>query len=100
MSLFIAGQSVSSVTTRSIGDDGAEIWTANNVVTAICIAANSSHVVTGGQVTSGKTTRKYDIPTGAEITNGWPVNHGATVRGIAIDDSGNIYTGGDQLSGV
>lgn len=100
MSLFIAGQSVSSVTTRSIGDDGAEIWTANNVVTAICIAANSSHVVTGGQVTSGKTTRKYDIQTGAEITTGWPVNHGATVRGIAIDDSGNIYTGGDQISGV
>ncbi len=100
MSLFIGGQSVSSVTTRALDDDGDESWTAKNVVTVICIAANSSHVVTGGQVTSSKTTRKYDIRTGAEITSGWPVNHGATVRGIAIDDDGNVYTGGDRVSSV
>jgi hypothetical protein len=44
-----------------------------------------------GAVTGSITTRKYN----SSRVSQWTANHGATVNCIAVDGSGNVYTGGE-----
>jgi len=93
-------------TTRKHNSDSTLIWSidANNDVQAITVD-ESGNVYTGQEVTGGifgspVTTRKYD-------SNGtllWSAAHGisgrvsSTVNAIAVDVSGNVYTGGNRLA--
>ncbi len=99
MSVLMVGASLGGVTTRRLEDDGSAVWTADHGGFVNAIAARGGVVTTGGDVYGGVTTRQYDALTGAEITTGWPVNHGATVNDVVMDDAGNVYTGGYRTAG-
>ena len=54
-------------------------------------------LVSGGDVSSSITTRVYDADTGEQF---WTANHGDTVRAVAADADGNIYTAGIRVSNI
>lgn len=75
---YAGARNASNYTTKIASanlDHGATVY-------AMTVNTLSGSVYTGGAVNNSVTTRKYS-GSGIENTNGWPLNHGATVYGIA-----------------
>ena len=91
----VAGNSLKSTHKRPASGVGG--WDADHGATVFGIAVDAAgNVYTGGSLSGGITTRKYD-KSGAQQ---WNANHGATVNAIAVDSAGNCYTAGAMSSGV
>lgn len=85
-SYVVVGTRVSSVTTQLfVASSGTNTWTADHGqrVNAVCIDRNDGSVYTGGNSSSSVTTRKYAQDGTQNTDDNWPLNHGATVFGIA-----------------
>jgi len=97
--IYTGGARVSSKTIRKYSIFGDLIWSADDVVATSGI--NGIAVDSNGNVYTcgGAYVKKFDSD-GTEITTGWPYNHGATLRGICIDSSDNIYFTGSSASGI
>lgn len=91
----VAGNSLKSTHKRPASGIGG--WDADHGATVFGIGVDASgNVYTGGSLTGGVTTRKYDKSGNPQ----WTASHGATVNALAADAAGNCYTSGAMASGV
>ena len=84
-----------------INDIGVRDFRLSYAGTAYAVARiDDEYLMLGGTVTSSKTTWKLRSQNNTTpVTTIWSVNHGATVRAIAVDQtSGTIYTVGDRYA--
>lgn len=77
------------------GGSGSEQGQTQNSTALIQNGFGSRIIVTGGDVVSDITTRVYDSETGDLL---WSANHTASVRAVAVDDDGNVYTAGSRAA--
>lgn len=96
--IVVGDRASDNKTTRKYGPNGGSpIWSADHGDSVYSVTVDSSdNVITGGVVSGGVTTRKYD----SSGTPGWTQNHGATIYGVSVDGSDNVVEVGAVSSSV
>lgn len=100
--IYMGGGRASNRTVRKLNTSGSVVWSFDTGGTVYGLALDESETnlyVVGARVSS-KTAWKLNASTGAEITAGWPKDHGGTLRAVAVDTDGYVYVGGVAVSTV
>lgn len=100
--IYIGGVRSSSVSVRKINAAGALQWSfdTGGDIYGLAIDDASGHLyAVGVRVGSTKTAWKLELD-GTEVTTGWPTDHGATLRAVAVAPDGTVYVGGAQSGGT